>query len=1021
MDISWKRISDARLNNVLLIKLIPVLFFLCLSTLIFIGVILSPGTVGFHHDWPYGPFSEMLENLGEGGFNLFSESQGNKIYPTDWLFRIVLLPFSWLGGEVITKGMLVLFTALSGTTMFWLARELKLDYLWALVAGVIYIFTPIVFTRVIAGHMYYLLAYAIAPLAFMFFLKASSSERPWKYAMLSGVIIGIATVQIQFAVMLPAVLIVYSIFDYKRWRTNLPIIAITTLVALLIQLPWALPLVVDGTIASGLPTGSYLNYHEITGAPSLLESLGMLGYKTQSYSYTSLAASGVMPMFLLYLSVSFLGVALLSLVFRRDKLTLSLSLTALSGVFLAKGTNWPGGEIFEFLFLNTPLIVFRELWHIVFLVVFPATILAAIFLQDLSRYLRNRWKRPWTSIVIPLAVALLVIVPAGYPLMMGGNFGGYLQTYTLSDDYEELYDELSEMDGTTRILWLPSMEPMSYSNLGLSGVDPLMASSPLPTFPSSPYANPSALSQVTMLLIATMQENDTTQFGNVLSAFGVTDVVVRNDFKTNYPQFSRLIDYPDLMTKWESDVFAQFLQDQDDLVVVRATPEFTWYRNQASSSMVSTPSTVVLGSKDLSALTHLASITHLGDVAYLTDKESLGITDLLFAMDDTRDIVSLTSGQAIDPAYYVPGFDDASDPNMEWIPAKGWSWYDPLFSTSTNSGIFTLGDSTVSIPVSGNAGEVWAKVMFWEDGATLEFNIGPTLTTVQTNSSAHMAQWVKIGDVNGHSQLTMTSSSGRAYVDEILVVDETELASLSATVGDRTVVYLLTSDGYDISGDLPQASLHTVRVESGVTLSRWIDVYKEGTYSLVLDAEGQVTVSIDGVPVSMRWGGSQGEGTVFLSEGRHELTVTALTGSSVGDLWMCSDGLSPEEALSPPKSAVIEQYQKNDPQSWQIKVNATEPFFLMLSEPYDPRYVAIVNGQEIAPVQAYSSVNGYWIDQTGEVDIELVYKPQKQYEVGMAIACLTISACLGFAAWDTWRGRRKRSDTMGHLEEQAKP
>ncbi len=1020
MDISWKKILNVHLNNKFIINIFPVLFFLCLSTLIFIGIILTPGTIGFHHDWPYGPFPEMIEELGSEGFDLFSESQGNKIYPTDWLFRIALVPFAGLGGEVLTKSMLVLFTALSGTAMFWLARELKLDYRWALVAGIIYVFTPIVFTRAIAGHMYYLLAYAIAPLAFMLFMRATRSERPWKYALLSGALIGIATVQIQFSVMLPLLLVGYLIFDYKHTRTNLPVFTIVVLVALLIQLPWVLPLMTDSTITEGLPVSSYINYHDITSAPSLWESFGMLGYKIQPYSYTSLASSGLIPSFLPYLSVSFLGVALLSLIFRRDSLTLSLSTIALIGVFLGKGMNEPGGEIFEFLFLNTPLIIFRELWHLVFLVVFPATVLVAIFIQDFSKYVKRRsGGRPWAHIAAPLAVALLVIIPAGCPLMLGGNFGGYLQTYTLSDDYDALFDELSEANGTTRILWVPSMGPMRYSDLGRAGVDPLISSSPLPSFPSSPYANPSPLSGATMFFIVTMQENDTAQFGNVLSPFGIAEIVVRTDFQSKYPWYSALENYPDLAAKWESQAFARYVQGQDDLLAVTVSPEFTRYQNQVPSSMVSAPSTVVLGSKDLSALSHLASVTHLGEVAYLTDKGTLGHADLLFAMDDTRDIISLTSGQSIDPASAVPGFDDKSDPHREWIPAKGWSWYDPLFSTSTNTGIFTLGDSTVSMPVSGDGSEVWAKVMFWEDGAVLEFDMGSSSTTVRTDSSTHMPQWVKIGEVDGSSQLTIASSSGRGYVDEILVVNKAELASLGAAIGDRTVVYLLTSDGYDVSGALPRSEPHAVDIEVNDTMSRWIDIYEESAYSLTLDVEGHVMVSVDGAPVDMGWEGSQGHGAVFLDEGRHELRITALADSAVGDLWMISNGLSPEETFSPSKSAVIEQYQKNDPQSWQVKVNATEPFFLMLSEPYDPRYVAIVNGQEIGPVQAYSFMNGYWIDQTGELTIDLAYKPQKQFEIGLVIACLTIGACVGFAVWDTWRGRRKCSGK--HSKGRARP
>ena len=55
------------------------------------GIIFSPGTVGFFHDWFLGPYSEMTYRLADAGFYIWDSQEGNKIYPTDWIFRIASL------------------------------------------------------------------------------------------------------------------------------------------------------------------------------------------------------------------------------------------------------------------------------------------------------------------------------------------------------------------------------------------------------------------------------------------------------------------------------------------------------------------------------------------------------------------------------------------------------------------------------------------------------------------------------------------------------------------------------------------------------------------------------------------------------------------------------------------------------------------------------------------------------------------------------------------------------------------
>ena len=280
---------------------VPVLIFLGIALFILRDILFIPGTIGLYQDWAIGPTSQELSSYANMGWSLFDPSQGNKVYTTDWMLRIALTPFTSLGGEVVIKGLLLGIVVLSGLTMYYLGRTIGLRYFWALVIGVIYIFSPIIFTRIIPGYVYYLIAYSIAPLMVAFFLKAVREvPHRWRNALISGALLGLMGSQIQFLVMGPLIILAIVVFDYKKLRTSIPVFLVVVLVCCLIEMPWALPLALgQSNLATNL-TGN-LNYPELTSAPSLLESARMLGYGIHTYSYIQLAQHGNIPGIILVL------------------------------------------------------------------------------------------------------------------------------------------------------------------------------------------------------------------------------------------------------------------------------------------------------------------------------------------------------------------------------------------------------------------------------------------------------------------------------------------------------------------------------------------------------------------------------------------------------------------------------------------------------------------------------------------------------------------------------------------------
>jgi len=110
------------------------------------------------------------------------------------------------------------------------------------------------------------------------------------------------------------------------------------------------------------------------------------------------------------------------------------------------------------------------------------------------------------------------------------------------------------------------------------------------------------------------------------------------------------------------------------------------------------------------------------------------------------------------------------------------------------------------------------------------------------------------------------------------------------------------------------------------------------------------------------------------------------------------------------KPAEVINYTEVNPTFWKVKVNATKPFMLSFAEAYDPLWEARVykNGKLIERVRSiplYSVINGFWIDETGELEIVIRYTPQDWFELGLAVSVTTFIGCIGYLVYDWRRGK----------------
>lgn len=87
--------------------------------------------------------------------------------------------------------------------------------------------------------------------------------------------------------------------------------------------------------------------------------------------------------------------------------------------------------------------------------------------------------------------------------------------------------------------------------------------------------------------------------------------------------------------------------------------------------------------------------------------------------------------------------------------------------------------------------------------------------------------------------------------------------------------------------------------------------------------------------------------------------------------------------------AIILDYEKINPTKITATVNATQPFILTISEALDQSWTAHVNGKETKPTSLYLGLKGFYINQTGLLEIAIEYMPQRWFFYGSIISVTT--------------------------------
>ena len=448
----------------------------------------------------------------------------NVAYPAENLLRYSLFPFSFLGLSGLFVINLILFFTFTfgGYFMYLLLKNsFKLSYVPSIISGLFYVTTPVIFHKVAAGHIPYIVAYALSPIIMVFFIKYTTTHDT-KNLIITSLLLSFATIQIQFAVILVILFFFYAILIAKmKLKTLITTFFFIIFIVLLIHSFWLLPDLNSTSFSTTLQSASSINDLKTWGT-SLTDAFRMMGYRSPHFE-TALSDYSYKNVWDI-VSFSLVIFVFSSLLVTKSRIPLFFAAVSVVTLIFTTVTG-PFAVVVYFLYSIFPIFnLFREVYHLAFLIGFSYSIMLAFFLQSICNS-----KRLKTYIKFLLILVIAGIVIFNDPFIYSGNFSGQVQSYQLNNQTLALINNYLNQNGDYRVLYLPMIQPFKYDNLTYYGVDPEIAFSEKPTIGN--YINSNFLN--TVALFSYMPSNLT----NILDILSVKYIFVRNDLESMLPSY----------------------------------------------------------------------------------------------------------------------------------------------------------------------------------------------------------------------------------------------------------------------------------------------------------------------------------------------------------------------------------------------------------------------------------------------------------------------------------------------------
>lgn len=448
-----------------------------LATLLLLPV-LRAGVPAYIQDWTWPPDAAGLHaQLLQGWEPWLDDGLGRpNPFPTALPYFVAM---AWLTPLVPARAelallLLVTFAGAFAAAAIYARRTFGLTW-GAYVCGAIYVAGPVVLTKLIAGHLSYLQAYAAFPI-FALALREGATSRRWCAA--GALAAGVTGLQAQFLGFDVAYALVALAFGAAAPRAVLTVG--------LLSVPLLLPTLVGPTLNARGGDGILAQQRAIISweraqSSGLWAAVTGLGYFTRYVPRLD-------PIRIVMLLAVVPLLALRGAIAERTlPATRALATLAFCGWLAVIGFNGPLGPILDTLFTNvTAASLYRELFDVTVLVWFPISVLAAAGLERLR----------------PLVAAACTAAAAAALIPLWSSYDVYFAPPPSAAALAQVSTLVSGDAGAPgRVVWWPALQPIGPADRGDGGTDPLARTSlgaNLPLYEYQPLGlNGSAVSLAT--------------------------------------------------------------------------------------------------------------------------------------------------------------------------------------------------------------------------------------------------------------------------------------------------------------------------------------------------------------------------------------------------------------------------------------------------------------------------------------------------------------------------------------------
>jgi len=320
-------------------------------------------------------------------------------------------------------------------------------------------------------------------------------------------------------------------------------------------------------------------------------------------------------------------------------------------------------------------------------------------------------------------------------------------------------------------------------------------------------------------------------------------------------------------------------------------------------------------------------------------------------------------------------------------------------------------------------------------GAIRVYLDGRLIAKISTVSQLNRFVWRDLSILNLEADrhvLTLENVEGFNAVNVFVLIPVEEynklVEDIEKLLENKTIIYLFEpeSDMFrakaKIAGNINASNGELLYLEPEGYAWQEFKIVKSGYYMIAMKLNGsaRIVLNNNGFTVSSRDLGFHYLGPIYLEKGKYIIRVEALKKPLYLDVVWIYSVKSPSSRTTiedlfkvKERPVKVARYERIDPTLWRAKVVAKKPFMLVFAEAYDPLWEARVykDGKLIESVKSipvYGIINGFWINETGNLTIVIRYIPQDWFELGLRISGATFTACIFYLVWDWRRGKGDR-------------